>query len=138
MSAETQHEGTLPRPGPIGRAVRLLLGLAVLYFFAGIVADLPELADGINLANPLAWLGLGFVFYAIPEVAGMPFSRSWSARQVRLGVSGLLVLTAAADLVLGGNPNGGAFGITFGLLLALVLGVVGASHVVAAVAAVPG
>lgn len=139
MSGTTAAEAErLPRPGPVGRAVRLLLGLALLYFFAGIVADFPELADGVNLANPLAWVGLGYMLYVIPEVTGMSFSRSWPGRQVRLGVGGLLVLAGAADLVLGGSPNGGALGITFGLLLALVFGVIGASFIVAAVVAAPG
>ncbi len=128
----------LPRPGPIGRAARLVLGLALLWFFAGIVAGFPKLADGVHLANPLVWLGLGFVLYVIPEVAGLPFSRVWPARQVRLGVGALLVLAATADLGRGGSPNGGAFGISYGLLLAGVLGVVGSSHIVAAVIATPG
>ncbi len=140
MSGETASAEVerLPRPGPIGRAVRLLFGLALLYFFAGMVADFPRLVDGVNLANPMAWIGLGFMLYVIPEVIGMPFSRSWPRRQVRLGVGGLFVFACAADLALGGSPNGAALGLTFGLLLALVLGVVGASHIVAAVVAAPG
>ena len=128
----------LPRPGPIGRAARLLFGLGHLYFFAGLVADFPGLANGVPLANPMVWVGLGYLLYVIPEVVGLPFSRLWPGQQVRLGVGGLLVLASAADLVLGGSPNGGALGITFGLLLALVLGVIGASFIVAAVAATPG
>jgi hypothetical protein len=53
MAPAGNRAGPLPRPGPIGRSVRLLLGVAILYFFAGIVWDLAELVDGVNLANPL-------------------------------------------------------------------------------------
>lgn len=138
MAAAGERVGTLPRPGPVGRGVRVFLGLALLYFFAGIVGDFPDLADGVNLASPLAWAGLCYALYAIPDVAGTAFSLSWPARRVRLATGGLLVLAGVVDLVLGGSANGAAFGITFGLLVAVVLGVLGASFLVAAAAATPG
>ncbi len=130
--------GALPRPGPIGRGVRLLLGLALLYLFAGIVLDFPELADGIGLTNPLTWIGLGYALYAIPEVAGVAFSLQWRARSVRYATGALLLAAAGADFAVGGSANGPAFGIACGLLLAFVLGVLGISFVVAAAGAAPG
>jgi hypothetical protein len=48
------------------------------------------------------------------------------------------VLAGLADFVVTGSPNGGAFGITFGLMLALVLGILGGSFLVAAAVAAPG
>jgi hypothetical protein len=118
--------------------VRLVLGLALLYFFAGIVSEFPKLADGVNLANPLTWLGLGYSLYAMPEIVTMVFSRRWPARHVRGVAGGALVLAALTDFFVTGSPNGGAFGMTFGLVLALVLGILGASFLVAAAVAAPG
>ena len=138
MGQRAEATDSLPRPGPIGRGVRLLLGVALLYFFAGIVRGFPELIDGIDLTNPLTWVGLGYALYAIPEVVGVAFSRAWRAQHVRGATGGLLLLAGVADLMLGGSPNGSAFGIASGLLLAFVLGVLGASFVVAAAVAAPG
>jgi hypothetical protein len=118
--------------------VRLVLGLAVLYLFAGIVADFPKLADGVNLANPLIWVGLGYSLYAMPDIVVMVFSRRWPARHVRGTAVGVLVLAALTDFFSTGSPNGGALGIAFGLVLVLVLGVLGASFLVAAAVAAPG
>lgn len=138
MAAASQNAGTLPRPGPIGRGVRLVLGLALLYLFAGLVSDFPQLTDGVNLANPFTWLGLGYSLYALPEIVGMVFSRRWPARSVRGAAGGALVLAALADLAVTGSPNGGAFGVAFGLMLALALGILGGSFLVAAAVAAPG
>jgi len=138
MAAPSQDAVALPRPGPIGRGVRLVLGLAVLYLFAGIVADFPKLTDGVNLANPLTWVGLGCSLYAMPEIVRMVLSRRWPARFVRSAAAGALVLAGLTDFFVTGSPNGGVFGFTFGLLLAFVLGILGASFLVAAAAAAPG
>ena len=138
MAAPSHDAVALPRPGPIGRGVRLLLGLAVLYLFAGIVADFPKLTDGVNLVNPLTWVGLGCALYAMPEIVGMVFSRRWPGGLVRGVAGGALVIAGLADFVVTGSPNGGAFGITFGLMLALVLGILGGSFLVAAAVAAPG
>ena len=128
----------LPRPGPIGRLLRLVLGAGLLYLVVDIVRQFPQLLDGANLANPLAWVGLGYVIYALPEVTAVAFSRAWPAGRVRLAAGALFVTAGLVDFVTGGNPNGGAVGITSGLLLALVLGVLAASFLVAAVVAAPG
>ncbi|MHC4506753.1 MAG: hypothetical protein ACYTFI_25975 [Planctomycetota bacterium] len=138
MAREGTREGRLPRPGPVGRGVRLLLGLAVLYLFAGVVGGFSDLSDGVSFASPLTWAGLCYALYAIPDIVGIPFSLPLQARNVRFVTAGLLVLAGAVDLILGGSPNGATFGITFGLLLALVLGVLGASLIVAAAVAAPG
>lgn len=138
MAAPSQDAVALPRPGPIGRGVRLVLGLAFLYLFAGIVADFPKLTDGVNLANPLAWVGLGYLLYAMPEIVRMALSRRWPARFVRGAAAGALVVAVLTDFFVTGSPNGGAFGITFGLMLALVLGILGGSFLVAAAVAAPG
>jgi hypothetical protein len=136
MTSASQDSDGLPRPGPIGRGLRVILGLVVLYFFAGIVSALPELADGVNAANPLIWVGMAYAIYALPEIVSMVFSRRWPAWNVRGAAIG--ALAALADLALTGSPNGGAFGITFGLAMALVLGVLGTSFLVAAAVAAPG
>ena len=138
MAAASQDPVALPRPGPIGRGVRLVLGLALLYFFAGIVSGFPGLADGVDPANPLTWVGLGTALYVMPEIVRRVFSRRWPARHVRGAAGGALALAALADLAATGSPNAGAFGITFGLMLALSLGILGGSFLVAAASATPG
>ncbi len=45
---------------------------------------------------------------------------------------------ALTDFFVTGSPNGGTLGIAFGLVLVLVLGVLGASFLVAAAVAAPG
>ena len=140
MAVATESAGTLPRPGPVGRGLRLALGLAVLYLLAGIISALPELASGVNLANPLTWLGMGYLIYAMPEILWMLFSRRrrWRARHVRAATAGGLILAAGIDFAATGSPNGGALGLAYGLVLAAVLGVLGISFLVAAAVAAPG
>lgn len=138
MATTSQDAGALPPPGPIGRGIRLALGLAVLYFFAGIVSALPKLADGIDLANSLSWVGVGYMLYAMPEYARLVFSRRWTPLTVRGITLGVLLVASGIDLWVTGSPNGGVLGITYGLVLALILGILGGSFLVAAVVAAPG
>ncbi len=135
---EIQQAGTLPRPGPLGRGVRLVLGIAVLWLFAGLVGDLPSLADGPNPAQPMLWIGLAYVVYGAPGSVNLLLSRSWEPARIRLGTGAALVAAGALDLLISGSFFGGAFGLLFGALLSLLLGLLGVSFVLAAATGAPG
>jgi hypothetical protein len=128
----------LPRPGPIGRIVRLGLGGLVLWFAMGIALEFPALTDGMNARNPLGWLAIAYCLYLLPDVARLTLGLRWAPWPVRAAGAGLLASAASLDAWLTGDPNGLVFGVGVGVLLVSVLGVLGASLLLAAATAAPG
>ena len=81
------EQGTLPRPGPIGRLVRLALGLFCLYYvyILWVVRDVLILADGS--IRPLLWNGIVVGLILISYIVNIGFSRSWKKSNIESDVS---------------------------------------------------
>ncbi len=97
--------GTLPKPGPIGRIVRLGLGYACLnYVFAlWIVRDMLTSSDGSIRA--LLWSGVVWGLILISYIVNIGFSRSWKKWPA---VASMLLLLVAAGInyILHGSIEG--------------------------------
>ncbi len=69
--------GTLPRPGPVGRLVRLLFGTMCLYYVFGLWAVRGDLMTSEGTIRPLLWNGIVIGLILISYVINIGFSRSW-------------------------------------------------------------
>lgn len=72
-----QEPGSLAKPGPIGRAVRLLFGLACLLYVSGLIQVADDLIDVSAHIRPLVWNGIFAGLLLVCYVINIGFSRPW-------------------------------------------------------------
>ena len=134
---ELVAEGSLEKPGPIGRLVRLALGIACLYALFSIVryADISINQPFSSLDN-LALLIL-VPFYALNYVVNIGFSKSWKQWPLIASVTSLVLLAGAGFLFTGSLDNQ-IFGIPLVLWLGYFYTHLGLSFVLAAFIGTPG
>ena len=71
------ERGTLPRPGPLGRLVRLGFGVACLYYGYSLFSAFPDRLMAGEHVRPLLWNGSIFGLIVISYVINIGFSRAW-------------------------------------------------------------
>ena len=69
--------GSLPRPGPIGRTVRLAFGLLCLWYVVSLIQLTGNLLDGDRHIRPIIWNGIIIGLFLISYVVNIGFSRAW-------------------------------------------------------------
>ena len=69
--------GSLPRPGPIGRLVRLAFGLLGVWFVTGLLDVFNDLLNGNGHIRSFMWNGVVFGLFLISYVINIGFSRAW-------------------------------------------------------------
>lgn len=69
--------GSLPRPGPIGRIVRLALGLLCLWYVSGLIQVVDSLLDNDGHVRRVIWNGVLFGLFLISYVVNIGYSRAW-------------------------------------------------------------
>ncbi len=126
----------LPRPGWLGRGIRLGLAALFLYFFAQIVVGYRP-GGSPSPRDPLSWVALVYIAWALPEIVNLGFGLHWG-RWPRHVFLALLLLGGAVDLVRGAGVPGPAFGLVFFATTAYAFGHLGLSFFVAAIDAAPG
>ncbi len=128
---------SLPTPGPIGRIVRIVPGIILLYLFVLILTNYKGFVGSDLPRHPLLWLGIAIGFYALPEMVGIGFGRDFGWRP-RL-IFGVVALAAAVfDLVQNGALWGPLLGSLIYLLLGYVTAALGISLILAGAFATPG
>lgn len=136
-SLQLVEPGSLTRPGPIGRSVRLLLGLACLYalydvsfyrhnIIAAPVSSLPNLAVLVLIA-----------LLIVNNVVNIGFGKRWGRRPSYLSLAGGLLL-AAISWVIFGTADHPLLGVALWLWLVYFYGHLGISFVLSAAIATPG
>ena len=69
--------GSLPRPGPIGRLVRLAFGLTCAWYIQGLLVVSNQLMDSSGHVRPVVWNGIVVGLFLISYVINIGYSRSW-------------------------------------------------------------
>jgi hypothetical protein len=69
--------GSLPRPGPIGRLVRLAFGLVCIWYVYELIAISGELMSGQGRIRPLVWNGVLIGLFLISYIINIGYSRAW-------------------------------------------------------------
>ncbi len=126
----------LPRPGWLGRSIRLGLAAFFLYWLVQIVVGYRPGASP-SPWDPMTWLALVYISWVLPELVNLGFGLHWG-RWPRHVFLALLLLGGALDLVRGAGVPGPAFGLVFFATAAYAFGHLGLSFSVAGIDAAPG
>ena len=129
--------GTFPRPGLLGRGVRLLIGLMALYFFVQAVRVLPGIWRGGVPSSGLFWAGAALALAALPAFLDPLVGRPVGHR-LRLAGIVLALGLAALDWTTARELPGPWLARLAELLLLTFTGLAGVSHLLAGLLGVPG
>ena len=69
--------GSLPRPGPIGRLVRLAFGLICAWYVQGLLDVSSQLMDSSGHVRPVIWNGIFVGLFLVSYIINIGYSRSW-------------------------------------------------------------
>ncbi len=98
MKYQFNVPGTIPKPGIIGRLIRLSFGVWLLYFVFEIYAN----REGI-IKNPSGdtgiWVSLAIALYLLPHVVNIGFGRKWG-RIPQYLITGMLMLCIVLSRIL--------------------------------------
>lgn len=134
MSPESSSD--LPRPGPIGRILRVAFGGFLLYFFTTVLIRYdPHLPLTPPPRNWLTYVIAGIAFYMLADTAR---SWRWPPYILQGGWLGLAGVAVLIDWIRFGRFWGPTIGLA---IMALILGAffyLGVSFIVAGLFAVPG
>ena len=132
-----ERPGTLPKPGPIGRAVRILGGILFLGLFILTVTSYTEIVSSDVPTFWFFWSGVAFSILVFSHQVNLGFNRicGWWPQVI---VVLLAVAAVVFNLLQDGSFWGPPLGLLVFLLLALVTGQIGLSLILAASLAVPG
>lgn len=128
--------GTLPKPGPVGRIVRLLLG-AWLLTVCWSYLSYPRVFLRESLPPWEALIGIAFALWLIPPVVNIGWGTSWKAWP-RYGAAGILMAWAAVNALVTGDPWSSGLGRFAWLFCLYTFGHLGLSFVLAAAIGTPG
>ncbi len=120
----------LPKPGPIGRSVRLALGLFLLYFAVYALTDY-RLGGSPSARDLGVWIGLAYAVYFLPDAINLGLGRTWGRWPLFVATTAVLV-AGLIDLVSSGTFVGPAFGLIFFVLIVYVFTHIGLSLILAA------
>ncbi len=125
--------GTLTKPGPIGRIVRLSLGVLCIW----LVVQLVMHSNTRDLHNPSFWLMAVFSLFLVPYVVNIGLGVNWGAWP---RVSSALIVVAAAgySFVFSGTVLGAPLWATVAAWMTYVFAHLGVSFVLSAILATPG
>ena len=140
MSDRFQYveQGTLVRPGPIGRLVRLALALGCVYVMFELIAVGSGLFTSTNPTITAWLLPIAMGLYVFPDVLNIGFGKSWRRSRV---TGALLVLAGLAALI--GKISFGSFlasplgGLIY-VWLFYTFGHLGIAFLLAVILATPG
>lgn len=133
-----EEQGSLPKPGTVGRFVRLIFGVLLLY---GLYT---MLTDGLSLfalrrapRGPDFWVFVAIAFHLTPYVVNIGFGKGWR-RKPQLAIAGAIVSLIAVDLLVYGSWWAPPLGALMWVWLVYFSSHLGFSFVLSAALATPG
>lgn len=134
---ELVSAGTLARPGPVGRTVRLLLGLLCLFVLYDLAGYWQAIIESPLTSLPNLAVALLVALCVFNYVVNIGFSGSWGRKPI-LWTLALLSTFAGVSLLAFGSADHPLFGAPLFLVLAYFYAHLGLSFVVAATIATTG
>ena len=129
--------GTLVRPGPVGRAVRLGLGVLCLYALYEVTRNYESIVATPISALPQLAIASGVCLCIINYVVNIGFSKSWGRWPAYASLGGLVIL-GAVGFIGTGSANSPILGLPFLAWLIYFYSHLGMSFVFASLIATPG
>jgi hypothetical protein len=130
--------GTLPRPGPFGRLIRLVLGGLCANVVFGILTQPAAFVTGRALASPSVWLVILIGLCVFPVVVNIGFGRAWKRSWLLTGLAALACVASLVGWAAGGRPIGPPLGVFVSVWLLYTFGHLGISFLLASILATPG
>lgn len=87
--------GSLPKPGPIGRVVRLALGLLCAWYVKGLIDVSGSLIAGDGHIRAVIWNGILPGLFLVSYIINIGLSRAWRKRPA---IASAIVLGAVATV----------------------------------------
>ncbi|MEO1168784.1 MAG: hypothetical protein AAFW97_08760 [Pseudomonadota bacterium] len=129
--------GEIPKPGPIGRLLRLSLGLLCLYYVFGLVNVWDALLTAEGHIRPLLWNGILPGLFLVSYIVNIGFSRNWKKWPAIVSIVILAGVAVYSWSITGSIEGQWSAGLLW-IWLAYVFGHLGSAFVLAAVLATPG
>lgn len=129
--------GTLARPGPVGRLVRLAFGTWCLYYVWGLVNVHDNLLTADGTIRPLLWNGILPGLFLISYVVNIGYSRAWK-KWPAVASAGLLLGAAGLSQVIAGNYASIIAASALFVWLVYLFAHLGAAFALSALLATPG
>lgn len=134
---ELVEEGSLARPGPVGRLVRLLVGAACMFALYELVLYRESIVQAPISALPNIAIMVIATILIINYVVNIGFGKSWGRWPSYVLVGSTLLVAAVAWLIFG-TPNHALHGAVLWAWMVYFFAHLGASFVLAAIIATPG
>lgn len=87
-----EEPGSLPKPGPVGRIVRLVFGFLCLWYVAALVDANGSLLGADGHIETVVWNGLVIGLFLISYVVNIGYSRAWKKWPAIVSASVFLVI----------------------------------------------
>ena len=137
MSLELVDVGSLTRPGPIGRFVRLVLGTLCLYGLWQLLEVAPNVIERPVDLLPNLSLMILVVFCVFNYVDNIGFSKDWNNYPLIFSLS-LFLLVALVGFLANGDPGSTFLGVLIVLWMSYFYAHLGVSFLLASILATPG
>ena len=128
--------GTYSRPGPIGRTVRIILGIALIALF---IFDLTAYKLLTRMEFPIStiWIGVVFFFYLFSDIFNIGFDRRWGRWPQYIFIT-LVAAAILIDIIQYGSFWGPPVGWLIYLMFQFATGFTGVAFILSAILANPG
>jgi hypothetical protein len=138
VETDFKSAGTLSKPRPIGRLVRLAFGIGCAYFVFATLYFSGDLFASTSVPKHLGlWSGFAGGFFLMPHVVNIGFGTSWRRRpQIAVGV--LVAAALAVDLAMYGRVWAPPLAVVMIAWSVYVFTHLGISFLLSAVIATPG
>ena len=129
--------GSLPRPGPIGRLVRLVFGVMCAWYVQGLFDVANQLLDATGHLRPVVWNGTAVGLFLISYVVNIGYSRSWK-KWPAFASAGLFVTMAALGYFTAGVLETQLLARTMWVWTVYLYGHLGVAFIISGLIATPG
>lgn len=129
--------GTLPRPGPVGRIVRLAFGALCTWYVARLIGVADSLLDTAGNIHALIWNGVLPGLFLVSYVINIGFSRAWRKWPAFVS-AGVLMAVAGFGYLATGSAETELFARVIWLWELYVFAHLGLAFVLSALLATPG
>jgi hypothetical protein len=99
-----EEPGSLIKPGPVGRFVRLAFAAACLYYVWSLIDATASLFDSDGHIRSIFWNGVIFGLFLVSYVINIGYSRSWKKWPAMVSAF-ILICIAGFGFVNSGNPE---------------------------------
>jgi hypothetical protein len=129
--------GTLPRPGPAGRAVRLVLGILCLWYVYGLITIAGDVMSPAGNVRTMIWNGILPGVFLVSYVVNIGYSRAWKKWPAIVSTIAFALVAVVGHLT-SGTVETATFARLIWVWELYVFGHLGLSFLLAAIIRTPG